>query len=100
MGLKWDPIVSDDSSLKTTMYGPALTEEQKAYLQAEVNQKAKAFTDHVSSFRDLDFDLLKAGSYSGGRALDFNLIDKIGTLNDAYNELLARIQNKAAVDTP
>jgi protease-4 len=100
MGLKWDPIVSDDSSLKTTMYGPALTEEQKAYLQGEVNQTAKAFTDHVSSFRELDFTQLKAGSYSGDRALEFNLIDKIGTLNDAYNELLARIQKKAAVDTP
>jgi protease IV len=96
MGLEFDPIYSEGDTLKPTMYGPALSEEQRSYLQQNVNDVAEAFQTHVASFRALDFGQLKAGSYSGNRALSYNLIDKIGSLKDAQNELSRRIQKAQA----
>jgi signal peptide peptidase SppA len=95
LGLKFEPITSKGDTLKSTMYGPELTEEQKAYLQDDVDQTAAAFRGHVSKYRDLDFTALRAGAYSGARALELNLIDQIGTQAEAYNELLVRIQKAA-----
>lgn len=94
LGLKFEPITSKGDSLKSTMYGPELTDEQKAYLQEDVDQIAGEFRGHVSEYRDLDFTALRAGAYSGQRALDFNLIDQIGTIEDAYNALLTRIEKR------
>jgi len=90
-GLKFDPIYSAGDDLKPTMYGPSLTDEQRTYLQQSVNDVAEAFQNHVSNYRQLDFSQLKAGAYSGQRALGLNLIDQIGLIEDAYNELLKRI---------
>jgi protease-4 len=95
-GLRFDPIYSEGDTLKPTMYGPSLSEEQRAYLQQSVNEVAAAFKTHVSSYRQLDFSALKAGAYSGQRALDFNLIDKVGLLQDARDELSRRIQETQA----
>ena len=95
-GLKFDPIYSQGDDLKPTMYGPSLSAEQRKYLQQQVNDVAQAFHDHVSSYRALDFSQLKAGAYSGQRALDFNLIDRIGLIGDAYSELSRRIQKTQA----
>jgi len=91
-GLKFDPIYSKGDDLKTTMYGPSLTDEQRDYLQESVDQVAKDFQDHVSTYRSLDFSQLKAGAYAGQKALSLNLIDRIGSLQDAQNELSRRIQ--------
>ena len=95
LGLKFEPITSKGDSLKSTMYGPELTDEQKAYLQEDVDQTSAAFRGHVSKNRDLDFTALRAGAYSGARALELNLIDQIGSQADAYNELLKRVQKAA-----
>lgn len=98
IGLKYDPISSPGDTLKSTMGGPELTDEQRAYLQEDVNQTAATFRGFVSHYRDLDFAELRAGAYSGEKALEFNLIDQIGTYADAYNQLLSRIQKAASVD--
>jgi capsid assembly protease len=78
MGMEADPIISEGDSLKGTMFGPSLTTEQRAYLQDSVNEMSAAFKGHVSQFRNLDYKALKAGAYSGAKALDLNLVDKIG----------------------
>ena len=96
MGLEFDPIHSEGDTLKSTMYGPALSKEQRAYLQQNVNDVAEAFQRHVSNYRALDFGQLRAGSYSGDRAVSYNLIDKIGSFKDAQNELSRRIQKAQA----
>jgi len=95
-GLKFEPIYSEGDDLKPTMYGPSLTDEQRAYLQQNVNDIAEAFQSHVGNYRQLDFSQLKAGAYSGQRALGLNLIDRIGLLQDAYDELSKRISKTQA----
>lgn len=92
MGLQFDPIYSQGDDLKPAMYGPSLTEVQREHLQQHVNDTAAAFQDHVSHYRALDFSKLKAGAFKGQRALGHNLIDRIGLLEDAHNELVKRIQ--------
>lgn len=93
-GLEFAPIYSEGDSLKPTMYGPSLSAEQREYLQTRVNDVARDFQSHVSTYRKLDFEQLKAGSYSGAKALDFNLVDRLGTIKDARNELARRILQK------
>lgn len=90
-GLKFDPITGDGESLKSTGHGPSITEEQRQYLQDSVNDSSAEFQAHVSANRDLDYTALRAGAYTGKRALALNLIDKLGTYADAYNELLRRV---------
>ena len=94
MGLEFDPIFSQGDSLKPTMYGPSLSEEQRRFLQARVNQVAQDFQGFVSRYRTLDFGELKAGSYSGEAALSRNLVDRVGTIKDAHDELVRRISQK------
>ena len=96
-GLEFAPIYSEGDTLKPAMYGPSLSQEQRAYLQERVNDTAKEFQAHVSRFRKLDFGELKAGSYSGEKARNLNLVDRVGSIKDAKNELARRIQEKKAV---
>ena len=91
VGMKYDPITSKGDSLKALGGGPNLTDEEREYLQDRVNQTAADFRKAATTFRDLDFAELKAGSYFGKQALDFNLIDQIGSLADAQNQLMKRI---------
>lgn len=91
LGIRYDPIVSSGDSLKTTGGGPSLTTEQRIFLQAQVDQVAANFRGAVSTYRSVDYTELKAGWYSGNRALDLNLIDKIGSQQDAMNELSKRV---------
>jgi ClpP class serine protease len=93
-GLKADPIVSDGDTLKSSFYGPTLTSEQRAHFQQAVDDLGAMFRGHVSEYRNLDFDTLKAGAYGGARALDLNLVDKLGGYADAYAKLL-RLVDKA-----
>lgn len=95
-GLEFAPIYSEGDSLKSTLYGPSLSAEQRNYLQERVNDVAREFQGHVSRYRKLDFAQLKAGSYSGEKALSFNLVDSLGTIKDARNELERRISQKKA----
>lgn len=97
-GLKFDPIFSEGDSLKTTMHGPSLTDEQRQYLQDEVNTVAEGFKSHVSSFRDVDFPFLKAGAFSGQKALDHNLADMVGSYADAYDHLKGLMEDSGDDD--
>jgi ClpP class serine protease len=98
LGIRYDPIISPGDTLKSTAGGPSITDEQRAYLQEKVDQVAEDFRGHILSFRELDFTELRAGSYSGNRALQLNLIDQIGSLQDAQNALIQRIQKNKQVD--
>jgi ClpP class serine protease len=93
-GIKSDPIVSQDSSLKSAFYGPSLTPEQRQHAQDGVDAMMSMFTSHVSMFRDLDYTALQGGAYFGAQALQLGLVDQVGTYADAYNELLGRIQGE------
>lgn len=99
LGVRYDPIVSSGDTLKTAGGGPSLNAEQRQFLQAQVDQVAADFRGHVSTYRSVDYAALKAGWYSGTRALDLNLIDKIGSQQDAMNELARRVSQAQQVDS-
>ena len=99
LGVKYDPIVSSGDTLKTAGGGPSLTTEQRQYLQEAVDQTAANFRGFVSTYRSVDYTALKAGWYSGQQALDQNLIDKIGSQQDAINELAKRVAKAQQVDS-
>ena len=86
-GLSWEPIVGQGEDFKGAGMGPALTDTQREYLQEFVNAASGAFQSFVSGFRILNFEKLRAGAYQGKQALKLNLIDKIGTYDDAYSYL-------------
>ena len=91
MGVKWEPITGQDEAMKGAGMGPSLTDEQRAHFQETVNAMSGAFRDHVSDYRELDFGKLQAGAYPGQQAVEYNLIDKIGTYDDCYNWLMSRL---------
>lgn len=90
-GIKYDPIVSQNSNLKTMFGGPSITPEQRQHAQDGVDAMMAGFTSHVSQFRSLDYDSLQGGAYFGQSALNQNLIDGVGTYADAYNALVELI---------
>jgi Periplasmic serine proteases (ClpP class) len=89
-GLSWEPIVGEGEDFKGAGMGPSLTDSQREYLQETVNAASGAFQKFVSQNRNLNFEKLKAGAYHGEQALKLNLIDQIGSYDDAYQYLIGR----------
>jgi len=94
LGLEWKPIIGENEQLKGAGMGPGLTDAQREYYQTQVNQMSAAFRDFVSDYRELDFGKLRGGSYFGAQALDLNLIDAIGSYDQAYQYLLDQIDKR------
>jgi ClpP class serine protease len=91
LGLEWTPIIGESEDLKGAGMGPSLTDAQREYFQAQVNRRSTAFRDFVSNYRALDFGKLRGGTYFGDEALALNLIDAIGSYDQCYEWLLARV---------
>ncbi len=80
-GCDFQPITSEGADLKSTMHGPSITNDQRAFLQEDVNRMGEMFRDHVLTHRpQLDFEVFRAGWYGGDKALDLGLVDMVGTL--------------------
>jgi len=88
LGLDWNPVVSTGSDLKTTGAGPTLTPAQREYLQGDVDRSLDAFKGWVANFRVVDPDAIRGQAARGELALEYNLIDSIGTYDEAYAELV------------
>lgn len=86
-GLEFDPIVSDGAELKSTFHGPSITNEQRQFLQDNVNNAARMFRDHVSMHRDVEDEVWRAGWYSGEEAQMLGLIDEVGDEQEAMDLL-------------
>ena len=68
--------------------GTSLTEEQRALLQAEVNDIHQWFTGHVSEHRNISGeDTFEGQDFTGREALKRGLIDMVGSFDDAMSEL-------------
>jgi len=78
MGLEFDPIVSEGSDLKSTMHGPSLTEDQREFLQDNVNRMGGMFRSHVSANRQVHDEVFRAGWYGGSDAVLLGLADVVG----------------------
>ena len=90
MGITNQVITNDGADLKGT-FSEQMTEAQHEFLQDQVNQMGEEFQHHVSSNRDVDQEVFRAGWFHGQAALSLGLADGIGTIEQAFSELLAEI---------
>ena len=86
LGITTEDITS--SSSKDSTYGNrALTDEERAYYQAQVDQINETFIENVAQGRDMKVEEVKplatGLTFTGIDAVDNGLADEIGTLEDA-----------------
>lgn len=87
-GIRPDPIVNTGGDLKATGFGGVLTDAQRAHLQEQVDIDFAGFKAHVLAHRQVAEGAFRGQTVSGSQALDFNLVDLIGSLADARALLL------------
>ena len=87
-GLKPDPIVNTGGDLKALGFTGTLTDEQRAFLQEQVDADFAAFKDHVLAHRAVADTALRGQTLSGPSALSTNLVDYAGNLATAKAILL------------
>jgi signal peptide peptidase SppA len=88
----WKPayITHTGGDLKAAGWPASLTEEHKAHFQEVVDDYFGLFRDHVLAHRTVDSAFMRGQCLVGQRALEANLVDKIGTYENAYAEILKR----------
>ena len=93
-GLKPDPIVNTGGDLKALGFGGALTTEQRAHLQAQVDEDFALFKNHVLAHRLVAPEAMRGQCLSGQSALAANLVDEIGTKATARAWLVGKVGNR------
>lgn len=84
-------ITSVNSNRHADMYGMMrpLTSSEAAYMQASVEKIYDKFTSLVAEGRDMTVasvdEIAQGRVWSGAEALEINLVDQIGTIEDAIN---------------
>lgn len=86
-GYKPDPIVNTGGDLKAIGFGGKLTEAQRAHLQEEVDQDFAEFQTHIRNYRAVPDAAMRGQVMSGRKALDANLVDRIGERDQAFGAL-------------
>jgi signal peptide peptidase SppA len=82
MGIKMDVIKSGD--LKAAGFpGTSLTDDQRADLQAGVDDVAAMFKGHVSAHRKVDAGAMRGQGVMGASGVKSGLLDSVGMLWDA-----------------
>jgi signal peptide peptidase SppA len=91
-GQRITEITAGDYKRVASAYAP-LTEEGRAYIQAQLDHIYTAFTDSVASYRGLSVDDHKAWAdghvFLGSKAQDVGLVDGVSTLDDLIAQLSA-----------
>lgn len=95
-GLKPDPIVNTGGDLKAIGFGGKLTDEQRAYLQADVDGAFNDFKSHVLRHRAVSPDAMRGQCLSGEAAKAASLIDVIGDRDHALGVLRSMMPAGAA----
>ena len=95
-GYKPDPITNTGGDLKAIGFGGKLTAEQRAHLQEEVDEDFDNFKAHIANYRAVPDSAMRGQVMSGRKALESNLVDRIGERDQAYGALALAIQNQAA----
>ena len=103
LGINIENITSSES--KDSTYGDRpLTDEERAYYQAQVDQSNEVFIQNVAEGRGMDVEAVRAlangMSYTGIDAVENGLADEIGTKEDAVAKAaeLAGMSSYATVD--
>jgi protease-4 len=86
IGIRMNSIVNDGATLKSMGHNPELSEEQLAFLQSQIDYTGNRFKEMVLENRpNIDPEVFKAGWYYGEQAMELNLIDQIGSIQDAID---------------
>lgn len=101
LGISVDNIASADS--KDSSYGTRpLTEEERAYYQAMVDQINESFIETVAQGRGMDVEAVRALAtgltFTGIDAVENGLADELGTLEDATDKA-AELAGISSYDT-
>ena len=97
-------ITSVKSNSHADMYGTMrpLTDKEIAYMQASVEKIYDRFTGIVAEGRDMEVsrvdEIAQGRVWTGAEALDINLVDQIGTIEDAITWAALSVDGVAAVE--
>ena len=97
-------ITSVNSNRHADMYGMMrpLTDKEIAYMQASVEKIYDRFTGIVAEGRDMAVsrvdEIAQGRVWTGAEALDINLVDQIGTIEDAITWAALSVDGVAAVE--
>jgi protease-4 len=72
--------------------GTSLNEEQRALLQSEVDEVFGWFKAHILAHRNVDASAMEGQTFYAKEAIGVGLIDRVGSVEDAVNELRAMIR--------
>ena len=79
-------------------YAPALTSDQKKYIQKKLETDYKSFLTLVATNRNLSLEKseewAEGKDFSAPQALQLGLIDEIGTIFEAFDKLLVLIKER------
>ena len=93
-GFKPAYITHTGGDLKDALWPPSFSDAHKAHLQEMVDDHFAQFRDHVLAHRQIKASAMRGQTFLAAKAKNQNLIDAIGTFNDAYAELLRLVDNK------
>lgn len=89
----WKPayITHTGGDLKDATWPPSFSEAHREHLQETVDDLFAGFRGHVIAHRSIEATAMRGQCLIGARALAANLVDKIGTYEAAYEEILKRV---------
>jgi len=90
-GYKPDPITNTGGDLKAIGFGGKLSDAQRAHLQEEVDEDFDNFQAHIRQHRDVPDSAMRGQVMSGRKALESNLVDRIGERDEAFAALALAI---------
>jgi signal peptide peptidase SppA len=94
MGIKDDYVTNTGGDLKATGYPPSQSAEERAQLQLEVDDMYAQFRDHVLAHRAIPAEAMRGQCAVGPRALESNLVDALGTRDQAMARLSALVRSR------
>lgn len=89
-GFKPAYITNTGGDLKDAFWPPSFSEEHRAHFQQVVDDYFLQFRDAVLSRRSVSPEAMRGQTMIGARAREHNLVDRIGSLDTAYAELITR----------
>ena len=90
-GLKPAYITHTGGDLKDATWPPSFSEAHREHLQEMVDDFFGQFRDHVLTYRDVPASAMRGQTLLGARAKAVNIVDRIGSYAEAYDELLAKV---------
>ena len=107
VGIDFDGVATNaHSGINTTMIQDGLSVEERAQMQKMVNNGYELFTQRCADGRGMSQDQIKQIAegrvWTGKRALELNLVDSLGDINDAVKKAaqLAELTTYQTVDYP